>query len=573
MSKPDRPPPNAPAGPGKTWVWSEITLKWEKRNIPTIVPEPMPFWRGDEPLYGRSPMLSEICDDVREYFYGDWNPNSWDPMTATKIREQIRPRPDGCYDMAERELADFLRNNRDRFGIRYVQFREGCGCDMCEIIRRKIIYNGPLRSDQVVDILLEVDRAIQRGEPNVSKNTPIKCKENPDVTYDLKNAIDGILGDEEIPAIPNYPAQAPDVSVIRDATRQVVTPEEVPAEEAPAQAQEEPAQKRSRGRPRKDGSPAQARIPANQNADGEKIFTPAPEANAAGIELAKLVAPALLPWLQDEVASQIGDIRPIEIKIEGRPEVKITERTHPAFHKILRLANARTQGRRTNVLMVGPAGCGKTTIGHQVARALSLPFTSFSCSAGASEAQLLGRLLPTGEGGKFEYIESPFLKTYREGGVILIDEIDAADANLLVVLNSALANGGIYVEARAASDLNVYVPRHPDCVIIAAANTFGTGADAQYVGRAALDAATLDRFYRVQIDYDRDLEDSFGTAEIVSWVRDLRHKAQEARLRRVVSSRAIQRITAAVEAGLSLAEAKADELCSWTKDERTKVGA
>lgn len=301
-----------------------------------------------------------------------------------------------------------------------------------------------------------------------------------------------------------------------------------------------------------------------------KDFGPETE---AGKELAKLVAPTIMVALCNEIARQTGELRPTLIHIEGREPVKLTKRTHPAFHKVLRLVNSRQPGgARTSVMLVGPAGCGKTTLAHDIATALGLKFTAFSCSAGASESQLLGRLLPTGEGGRFEYVESPFVQTYREGGVILIDEMDAADPNLLLVLNTALSNGGMYVEARAASGLDVYVPRHPDTVIIAAANTFGHGADVQYVGRAPLDAATLDRYYRLPMDYDRDLEESLGDAEIVAWVRDIREKATKAQLRRVVSTRAILRVQAAVNAGLSLAEAKADELASWKADERAKVG-
>jgi MoxR-like ATPase len=50
------------------------------------------------------------------------------------------------------------------------------------------------------------------------------------------------------------------------------------------------------------------------------------------------------------------------------------------------------------------------------------------------------------------------------------------------------------------------IQRHPDFVAIAAANTFGRGADRQYVGRYQLDAATLDRFVMLSWEYDSALE-------------------------------------------------------------------
>src|SRR5262249_40226256 len=163
---------------------------------------------------------------------------------------------------------------------------------------------------------------------------------------------------------------------------------------------------------------------------------------------------------------------------------------------VLMLARARR-----NVLLVGPAGSGKTHLAKQVAQALGLDFAHISCSAGMSEGQLLGRLVPTGEAGRFEYLRSEVVRCYEEGGVFLFDEIAAADSNTLLVINSALANGQMCVPNRPHNPVAV---KHPDFVCMAAANTFGTGADRQYVGRNQLDESTLDRFRIGQIEMDYD---------------------------------------------------------------------
>jgi cobaltochelatase CobS len=155
----------------------------------------------------------------------------------------------------------------------------------------------------------------------------------------------------------------------------------------------------------------------------------------------------------------------------------------------------------------------------------------------------------------------------------LLDEVDAADANLLLVINAALANGGITVEARAAlgPEAPTYVKRHENTVIISAANTWGSGADTQYIGRGALDVSTLDRFYRLAVSYDEKLEASLGSKRVVGWVQEARKKAQSAKLRRVLSTRMIVRMEKAIAAGLSFNDAVDDELSSWTVDERAKV--
>jgi MoxR-like ATPase len=279
------------------------------------------------------------------------------------------------------------------------------------------------------------------------------------------------------------------------------------------------------------------------------------------------LATMLLPHLAQHFASS-GKAQNAIVIIRDEERREVTGTFHAATPKILKLIS---QG--LNVMLVGPAGCGKTMIGEKIAEAYNRVLTCISCSAGMSESQLLGRLLPIGEGGSFRYVESPFIKAYREGGVILLDEIDAADANLLLAINAALANGHIDVEARAANEIDTSVKRHPDTIIIAAANTWGSGADTQYVGRAALDASTLDRFYRVAIDYDVALEEQLAPADIVAKVHQIREGVRANKIRRVVSTRMITRIARAIAAGLSFAETLRDELASWTQDERAKVGA
>ena len=71
-----------------------------------------------------------------------------------------------------------------------------------------------------------------------------------------------------------------------------------------------------------------------------------------------------------------------------------------------------------------------------------LNFGFISCSAGMSESQLLGRMVPTGAQGQFEFLGTQFLDCFENGGVFLFDELDAADSNVLLVINAALAMAG-----------------------------------------------------------------------------------------------------------------------------------
>lgn len=257
---------------------------------------------------------------------------------------------------------------------------------------------------------------------------------------------------------------------------------------------------------------------------------------------------------QIEIRLPDGTVRPVEGK------------AHAQLPRALRLAAARR-----NVLLVGPAGCGKTHLASQVAAGLGLDFASVSCSAGMSEGHLLGRLLPTGEGGRFEYVRSEFVRLYEEGGVFLFDEIDAADANVLLVINAALANGHLSLPSRPA---NPVATKHPDFVCIAAANTFGTGADRQYVGRNQLDESTLDRFRigQMQLDYDADLEAALCPDDALRGrLQGYRATARAARLRRVVSTRFLADAYVMKQLGDSDDEIDAALLAGWSADEVAKV--
>ena len=250
-------------------------------------------------------------------------------------------------------------------------------------------------------------------------------------------------------------------------------------------------------------------------------------------------------------------------------EREVPESAHKCFGALLKLALAKNRnGTRFNVLLVGPAGCGKTYAAEQVATALDLRFGFLSLSAGVSECHLIGRYLPTGAGGQFEYTESAFVDFYRNGGVFLLDELDAADPNVLIIINAALANGHLRLPNGDSVD------RHPDFVCIAAANTYGNGADRQYVGRAQLDAATLDRFAatRLNVDYDEDLERTAGREDVAEWPQNLRRRVRENGLRRIVSTRFILDASDLVDSGAcTLDEAKRSLLLDWSDSDLSTV--
>lgn len=295
---------------------------------------------------------------------------------------------------------------------------------------------------------------------------------------------------------------------------------------------------------------------------------PAVPATDIGAILAGAVLPALQGQIQTLVDRAVGERVPREIVIKqaDKPDVKLDGHVHPVFDKVLRLAKAGV-----SVMLVGPAGCGKTHLFSQIATALGLEHSSISLSGGVTEAHLTGRLLPTGEGGRFVYTESPFVRRYTNGGAFLLDEMDGADPNVLLSINQATANNGFDIEARAASGLETYVSKHPNTLLMATANTYGTGSGALYVGRNQLDAATLDRWYTVMMDYDKAFEERIAPSQITHFVWRLRELITTNKWRRVASTRMIQKAALAMGAGLDWPTVRADLLSGYTADELSKI--
>ncbi len=231
-----------------------------------------------------------------------------------------------------------------------------------------------------------------------------------------------------------------------------------------------------------------------------------------------------LDKLSDDVAmavlSKIAEVTStrVEVKqIDGT--IKDTGVQHKQFPILLKAVMARI-----NVWLAGPSGSGKTTAAMNVAKALNLEFR-YTGAVGDQYA-LTGYKDANGK-----YVRTPFRDAWEYGGLFLWDEVDASDPNALLAFNAALANG-------TAPFPDAVIPKHKDCVLIAAANTYGHGATQEYVGRLKMDAAFLKRFAFLSWEYDEQLE--MATAPNPEWtkrVQEIRKRVKDQGLRVLVTPR------------------------------------
>lgn len=209
----------------------------------------------------------------------------------------------------------------------------------------------------------------------------------------------------------------------------------------------------------------------------------------------------------------------ISIKIEDRitTNLGVQHSQLPTLVKILAC--------KLNVYLVGPSGSGKTHAAIECAKILGVPF--HFTGAIASEFKLTGFIDANGK-----IVSTEFRQAYEHGGLFLFDEIDASFPQAVLAFNAALANDYMDFPDKR-------IQRHENFYCIAAANTYGQGADRQYVGRNQLDAASLDRFVFLDWKYDEELEQALANnKEWCNYVQSVRNVVERNKIRHVVSPRA-----------------------------------
>jgi len=189
---------------------------------------------------------------------------------------------------------------------------------------------------------------------------------------------------------------------------------------------------------------------------------------------------------------------PAHVTIDLRSPAGVTSTGDALMHyKLPMLLSAINAG--VNVMLVGTAGSGKTSACAQAADMLKIPF--HFCGAIDSPYKLTGFIDAQGR-----TVRTPFREAFEHGGVFLFDEIDASLAGAVLAFNAALANG-------QCDFPDGVIKAHVNFRAVAAANTFGRGADRQFVGRLQQDAAVLDRYAMLAWDIDEALESALIGAE------------------------------------------------------------
>lgn len=227
-----------------------------------------------------------------------------------------------------------------------------------------------------------------------------------------------------------------------------------------------------------------------------------------------------------DLVDQAVKAQPIQVhefKLPERKPIKVDGQ-----HQSFALAMAEViAGNPTFV--AGPAGTGKTTAFQEIAK--SLDFKFFMQTPVDNKYEILGF---KDAAGKYQGSEVYFAVEHVEQGgeaLLLIDEIDRSFAGPLTCIH-ALTNGVAVFPHRT-------IKFDPSKLhLVATGNTWGSGADAEFVGSNKLDAATLNRYTsRIYWGYDENFETRIaaaqfgGTPEIVQECFNVRKNIEKSGIR------------------------------------------
>jgi len=268
-----------------------------------------------------------------------------------------------------------------------------------------------------------------------------------------------------------------------------------------------------------------------------------------------------LPTKKEVEASEKIDADPVLAFIHNSPElIPDTMKISDLKWKYL----MRSAVRSKNIMMTGPAGCGKTMAAKKVVEALDRPHFYFNLGATQDpRSTLIGNThFKKDEGTSFS--QSAFVKAIQtKDAIILLDELSRAHPEAWNILMTVLDYGQRYLRLDEQEDAPT-IPVAEGVTFIATANIGN-----EYTATRAMDRALVDRFTIIEMDtLNKDQESELikdlhpgitkEQADIVAEIASLTRKEltnESPKLTNAISTRLSVEIAGLLEDGFTLPEA------------------
>jgi hypothetical protein len=176
---------------------------------------------------------------------------------------------------------------------------------------------------------------------------------------------------------------------------------------------------------------------------------------------------------------------------------------------------------KQNLLIRGHAGSGKTMCVLAWASARDYRYYNISSNIGLEPSHLFGMWIPTEQAGVFKWQDGPVTDLVRNGGVLLLNEIDFMPERITTVLFGLLDDRR---EIQLLENGGEVIKAHPDLVVIGDHNP-------NYRGSRPMNQAWKDRFaHKWNFPYDKAIEKKLikndALLEVASKLRDQHEKGE-----------------------------------------------
>lgn len=278
--------------------------------------------------------------------------------------------------------------------------------------------------------------------------------------------------------------------------------------------------------------------------------TPAPQAVVYATP-----APEPIPTPSDALTLTLGpaSIRTTEPELLAALEAlgwsqrpKVSHKAPNGSHASKQWQTLRTAvAARVHVWLWGEAGTGKSTAARLIAKEAGLPVYAMSVGPLTDQYSFAGVIYAAGN-----YVPTPFRLAFEFGGVFLMDESDT------------LGDGGIWINDAIASRWASFPDRpeglaaHDDFIVIAAANTDGTGGTGNLRHRQVVDGPLMDRFLPMVWELEESVIDAQGASKAIraAW-ESARRANREHGLGKTLTIRSLIRAVKLAGAGMSESDA------------------
>lgn len=198
------------------------------------------------------------------------------------------------------------------------------------------------------------------------------------------------------------------------------------------------------------------------------------------------------------------------------------------------------------IFISGLSGIGKTFLVEQVCAELKRECIRVNFSVETDQTEILGG--PSLVDGNIVQTEGPVIECLRNGYVLLLDEIDRAQQNNLLILNGILEGRGYY-NPRTGE----YIKAKEGFTVIATANTKGYGDESGKYLSQIMDTAFLERFIvTFEQPYPTEkvenkilshyIDDSDFVEKLVKWSNVIRKTYDNGGIDEIISTRRLVHI-------------------------------